>query len=299
MKFTLNGIIPAMVTPFKKGGEKIDFDRACALAERLAKTGVHGLFVNGTTGEGMLMTLDERKTLLEELIAAVGKRTKIIAHTGCLDTAGVIELTRHARDAGADAVAVVTPGFYSYDDDALYRHFAHVAKKADGIPILAYNIPRSAINVLSPKLIIRLSEIDSIVGLKDSQGDLIKMADVVAGVPKDFNVINGSDPLMLQAYLTGANGSVSATANVVPKLILSIYDNFIKGNIKKAQTQQQKLHGVRTMIALGNGPGRYKEALRLTGFDAGYVRMPGREPSRKEKRDMAEAFDRYGVGALS
>lgn len=298
MKFTLNGVIPAMITPFKKGGEEIDFDRACALAERLVKTGVHGLFVGGTTGEGMLMTLDERKVLLEEIIAAVGKRSKIIAHTGCLDTAGVIELTRHARDAGADAVAVVAPGFYSYDDDALYHHYVHIAKQADGIPILAYNIPRSAINVLSPKLIIRLSAADSIVGVKDSQGDLIKMADVIAGAPIGFNVINGSDPLTIQSYLTGANGSVSATANVAPKVILSIYDNFKKGNIKKAQTQQKRLHDVRTMIALGQGPGRYKEALRLAGFDAGYVRLPGREPTRTEKRAIAEAFERYNVGAL-
>lgn len=298
MKFTLNGITPAMLTPFKKGGEKIDFDKACALAERLAKTGVHGLFINGTTGEGMLMTLDERKEVLEELIAAVGKKVKIIAHTGCLDTAGTIELTCHARDAGASAVAVVTPGFFAYDDDALYRHFAHVAKKADGIPILAYNIPQCAINVLSPKLIIRLSEIDSIVGLKDSKGDLTQMADVIAGVPKGFNVINGSDPLTLQSYITGANGSVSATSNVVPKLFLSIYDNFQKGNIKKAAALQRKVHGVRTMVACGKGPGRYKEALRLAGFDAGYVRMPGREPSQKEKRAMAEAFERYNVGAL-
>ena len=108
MPFIQGGVIPALLTPFTKGGKHVDYEKGAGLAGFLADKGVHGLFVAGTTGEGMLMTLDERKRLLETVVKAVGKRVDVIAHTGCLDTASTIELTCHAAQAGARAAGICT-----------------------------------------------------------------------------------------------------------------------------------------------------------------------------------------------
>ena len=109
MSFIQGGVIPALLTPFTEGGKEVDFERAAGLAEFLADKGVNGLFVAGTTGEGMLMSLDERKQLLEIVVKAVGTRVDVIAHTGCMDTASTIDLTCHAAQAGAKAAAVPEP----------------------------------------------------------------------------------------------------------------------------------------------------------------------------------------------
>ena len=153
----LEGVYPALLTPFTKGGTKVAYERACGLAERLAKQGVHGLFVCGTTGEGPLMTLDERKQTLQEVVNAVGKKVKVIAHTGCFDTASAIELTRHAQKIGAAAAGVVTPGFYTFDDTCIYNHFKSVADSVKGFPVLLYNIPGCVKNVIKPALVHRLA----------------------------------------------------------------------------------------------------------------------------------------------
>ncbi|MFM1920021.1 MAG: hypothetical protein RLZZ303_1655, partial [Candidatus Hydrogenedentota bacterium] len=127
MRFKLEGIVAAMVTPFTKNGDYVDFDKIGGVAEGVLRMGAHGLFVCGTTGEGMLMTAEERKTVLEEVVASVGSsKAKIIAHSGAMDTATTIELTVHAAECGADASAVVTPPFYPFDDKAIEQHFSAV-----------------------------------------------------------------------------------------------------------------------------------------------------------------------------
>ena len=133
MPFIQGGVIPALLTPFTKSGKQVDHEKAAGLARFLADKGVHGLFVAGTTGEGMLMTLEERKQLLETVIKAVGDRVDVIAHTGCLDTASTINLTCHAAQAGAKAAGVVAPGFYGYDNMSLALHYRAVAQAAKGL----------------------------------------------------------------------------------------------------------------------------------------------------------------------
>ena len=296
MKFHLEGVIPALLTPFTKNGKLVDYEKAGALAARLAGQGVHGLFPGGTTGEGMLMTLDERKRLIETVVAAAGKRLKVIAHTGCLDTASTIELTRHAMESGAAAAGVVTPGFYAYDDAALTAHYGAVANAAKGFPILLYNIPGCARNWLSPALICSLAQrFENITGMKDSSGDMSALTRILASVPKGFNVINGVDEYSFQALVAGANGSVSSTANVVPELFLNIFNSVRKGDLKKAWEAQVKLAQACSSFQYGRMVAYYKEGLRLRGFDTGAVRPPQRELTAIEKRTFAKALERSGL----
>ena len=296
MNFHIEGVVPALLTPFTKNGERVDYDKACALAERLAKQGVSALFPCGTTGEGFLMTLAERKKIIEEVIGAVRKRVKIIVHAGCLDTASTIELARHAMNAGAVAAGVVTPWFYTFDDASLARHFKTVAKAVKGFPIFLYNIPGCAKNVISPDLVIRLAnEVDNIIGLKDSGGQIQNLTRVLDAAPKGFNVLNGVDEYTFQALVSGANGSVSSTANVAPELFLNVMNPVKKGDLKAARAAQSKLNQACCIFQYGRMVAYYKKGLRLRGFDPGYVRPPQRELTSAEKKDFAKALQAAGI----
>lgn len=296
MQLKLSGILPALVTPFTRGGGNVDYERACAFASTLADRGVDGLFVCGSTGEGLLMTLEERKQLAEEIIGAVGKRVRVVVQTGCLDTAGTIALTRHAGDAGAIATAVYAPSLYKYDDRALFAHFQRVAKAAPEVPLFLYNIPQFTGNALSPTLVCDLArKVDSVVGIKDSSGELAYLSRVSATAPKGFVTLNGADELSFQAYLSGAAGSVSMMANVVPELFISILRCVKDGNLKRALKDQRRL--VEAKIAVGNGQllAALKEAIRLQGYDVGYVRPPHRELGPTEKRNLVKGLEKIGL----
>jgi dihydrodipicolinate synthase/N-acetylneuraminate lyase len=291
MRFRTKGVFPAMLTPFTKKGD-VDYDKAGELALYLAKKKVHGLFVAGTTGEGLLMTPEERKQLLEVVVAAVGKRVDVIAHTGCLDFATTVDLTRHAREAGAKAAGVVTPGFYGYDDASLYRYYKTVAAAVKGFPVLLYNLPSCAKNVLSANLIVRLAtDIDNIAGLKDSSGDLSALSDVVNNAPKGFVVINGVDDHSYLSKMAGVDGFVASGLNVVPELFLSIYNNVNKGKLKAAQKAQAKLNKAAALLQYGRMVAFYKEGMRLRGFDPGYVRIPQRELTGAERKAFQKGME--------
>lgn len=296
MNLQLRGLFPAMLTPFTRGGARVDFDKAIGLAERLASQGCAGLFPCGTTGEGMLMTLEERKELVARLVQAMGKKLKVIPHTGCLDTASTIELTRHARDIGAAAAGIITPGFYTLDPESITQHYKAVAKAVPGFPILLYNLPSCAKNELTPALIGELaSSIDEVVGIKDSGGNMVNCINMMDRVLKSFIYINGADEFTYQAIMTGAVGTVSSTSNTVPEVFLSIYEAAGKGDHAKALKQQFKLNRLCAIFGGGRWVAMYKEGLRLRGFDAGYVRSPQRELTAAEKKKLAQGLEQEGI----
>lgn len=298
MEFRLEGVIPALLTPFTAGGAEVDYDKVRGLVSHLARQGVHGVFPCGTTGEGMLMSVAERKKVIEEVVAEAAGRIKVIAHTGSFDTATTIELTRHAQEAGAYAAGIVTPGFYGYDNAALTAHFKAIVAAVPGFPILLYNIPGCARNNLSPDLITTLArEVDTIVGMKDSSGNMGALSTVLASKPADFTVINGVDEYSFQALMAGAKGSVSSTANVIPEVFLSIFHNVRSGNLEAAWESQVKLCKACHLFHYGAMVAYYKEGLRLRGFDPGYVRGPQRELTPEEKSAFAKAVEAAGLFA--
>lgn len=296
MKFKVQGIISAMVTPFTKGGEFVDFDKVGPMAQRMVKMGASGLFPCGTTGEGMLMSSDERKAVLEEVVEAVGKTAKVIAHTGTMELASTIELTRHAQEAGACAAGVVAPFFYSYDETALYQYYAAVAKAVPNFPVLLYNIPGCAKNVLTPALVKRLADgFENIVGIKDSSGNMIALVEMLADADKKFSVINGVDDYGLQGFMSGCPAAVSGTSNVILDIYVAVLRAFERGDFKKAREKQGLLSKGAKALEYGSKASIFKEGLRLRGFDAGYVRPPQRELSAEEKKNLAKRLEAIGI----
>jgi dihydrodipicolinate synthase/N-acetylneuraminate lyase len=296
MKIKLRGIMAAMVTPFTKGGENVDYDKIGPLGNRILSQGAHGLFPCGTTSEGMLMSAEERKETLEEVVRTAPKKTPIIAHTGCLDYATTLELTRHARDNGATAASIVAPGYYLYDDAGLFQYYRNLARAVDGFPILLYNIPACARNVLSPELVLRLAESEeNIVGIKDSSGVMTGLTRLIGNAPENFHVICGTDDYGFQAILAGCPALVSGLSNVVCEIYASVYENIQKKNLKKAWEDQIRLERAARIFKYGQNLASFKEGLRLRGFDAGYVRPPQRDLTAAEKRQLKKDMQELGV----
>jgi len=296
MKFKIKGVIAAMVTPFTKNGDQVDFEKVGPLVDYFVKQGIHGLFPCGTTGEGMLMSPDERMNMLEEVVRAAKKKVTVIAHTGALDTPTSIALTRHAQEAGADAAAVVAPGYYAYDDQSLAQFYKSIAKACPDFPVLLYNIPGCARNALSADLILRLAEeVPNIVGIKDSSGSMPLLTRLFGAAPKDFTIVNGTDDYAFQAFASGGTSAVSGPANAVPDLYLGVYNEFMKGRMQSAWRYQVRLENAARIFQYGRLVAAFKEGMRLRGIDPGHVRPPQRELSAAEKKALAKALETAGI----
>jgi len=274
MDFKLNGIIVPMVTPFDDDGN-IDTNAVAPLVEYLVAAGVAGLFPSGTTGEGFLLTGDERRQLAEAVIAAAAGRVPVIVHTGTPTTAETLALTQHAQAAGAQAVAILPPYVYQHSDEALKRHYLTVAQQVPDLPIFLYNFPAISHNTLSTALILALrAEAPNIVGMKDSSGSLEALTQVVAATKGDFNAINGGDGQALMALAMGFDGCVSGNANVVPELMVALYQAVTAGDLSAARPLQQQLNQVRAILGDGGNLSLFKGMLARRGVPVGDVRPP-------------------------
>ena len=206
----------------------------------------------------------------------------VYAGTAAVSTRESIQLTQAAEKAGVDAVSVLTPYFISPNEDELYAHFKAIAE-ATSLPIVLYTNPDRTGVAISPGLITRLAQVENIVGIKDSSGDIQLTTQYIQQTPDDFAILMGRDTLIYIGLLIGAKGAIAATGNVVPGLVAQIYDRFIAGDTVGAQEAQEALAPLRMAFAWGTFPVVIKEALDLIGFEAGPARMPV-GPMREDQR---------------
>jgi len=284
--FDVKGVICPMVTPFGEE-HRVDFGSARRVVDFLLSKGIAALMVAGTTGEGMLLSLAERKALCEVVVAQAAGRAAVIAHTGCMGTADTVDLTRHAASVGATAASAIVPYFFSYDDDSLFDHFLSVAEAVPDFPVLIYAFPGNAKNDVSPRLLGRLlGAAPNIVGMKVSNPDLLRLQEYREVGGEGFAVFCGVDGLMLPALALGARGQVSGNANVFPEIFCRLYDAFVAGNVEGARKQQRLISRVRWLLRDGLHPAYFKAGLRLRGVPAGYVRPPMRELVAEELEEL-------------
>jgi len=284
----LSGVICPLVTPFdeRNSGELVEF---------LIGHGIHGLMVGGTTSEGMLLSVEERKALTEFMIKQVGGRIPIIVHTGCINTADTIELTLHAAAAGATAVSVILPYYFALDDESLFLHFVSVAKAVPDSPLFIYTFPGNAKNDLSPELLKRLRDaVPNIVGVKSSNPLLTRFQEYLTVGGDGFLAFNGVDGLMLPALAMGASGQISGNSNVFPE-VFRLYDAFQAGDLKRARSQQALVDRIRFVLEDGLHPAYFKAALALRGISVGRVRAPMRELSKQELAELEQDLRAFGL----
>jgi 4-hydroxy-tetrahydrodipicolinate synthase len=250
----------------------------------------------GTTSEGMLQSLDERKAVTEFVVQTVKGRVPVVAHAGCIDTASTIELAVHARDAGADLVSAITPFFHGLNDESIYRHYLAVANAVAGFPILLYAYPGNAKNNISPQVVRQLVETTSnVVGIKSSNDDLVIFQEYVAAGGEGFLPISGVDELMVAGLALGSVGQVSGNANSFPEPFVALFQAYQDEDFQRAIQLQKLVTGIVNVHHAGATPAYYKASLKLRGLPAGRVRLPMRELSPEEFEEVKMGFEELGL----
>ena len=284
----IEGVICPMVTPFDEKN-RVDLESARCVADFLLSKGVAALMVAGTTGEGMLLSLVERKALCEAVVDQAAGRVPVIAQTGCISTADTIDLTRHAASVGATAVSVIVPYFFTFDDDALFAHFVSVANAVPDLAIFLYAFPGNAKNDISGPLAERLiTAAPNIVGIKSSNPNLFRLQEYLQVGGEQFLTFCGVDGLMLPALVLGTKAQVSGNANVCPEIFCALYDAFAAGHMERARSLQHVVHRIRTVLRDGITPAYFKAGLAIRGVPAGYVRPPMREITPEQQRHIEQ-----------
>jgi len=266
------GIVPALVTPFTPE-EELNLAAFRTLIRHVLSAGVHGVFVSGTTGEFYALSIDEKRALFEAAMDEAGDVVPVYAGTGGVTTREAVRLTRMAESIGIDAVSILTPMFIHPSDDELYEHYKTLAESVS-IPVILYANPSRTGVDLSPRLVSRLARIENIVGIKDSSGDLTQTMAYVSSSDPGFSVLAGKDSLIYATLCCGGSGAVAATANIVPSLVVRIYETFVAGEHKAARQAQMQLAPLREAFRLGTFPQVLKEAVGMIGIDVGPARAP-------------------------
>ncbi|MCX8116662.1 MAG: 4-hydroxy-tetrahydrodipicolinate synthase [Desulfobacterota bacterium] len=293
MDFQPKGIIPAMVTPITKDG-KLNESALRRLTNYLIEGGVHGLFPVGSQGEFYALTFEEKKRIIEIVVDETRGRVPVYAGTGAITTREAVALTQMAEAAGVQAVSVLTPFFIKPNEAELMDFYSSIAKSTR-LPVLLYNNPaRTNVN-LSADFVVRASQIENIVGIKDSSGDLTLTAEYIRRTDEKFSVLAGRDTLIYGTLCYGGKGAIAATANVAPKIIVEIYEAFLAGDHRRALAAQYRLAPLRLAFDLGTFPVVIKEALNLIGIEAGVGIPPVGEISPKAKEELKEILKKMGL----
>lgn len=287
------GIIPAMVTPLTREDE-LNENALRRLTNFLVENGVHGVFATGSQGEFWAFSAKEKQRTWEIVVEETNGRVPVYVGTAAVTTREAIALTQAAEQVGADAVSVLTPFFINPNVDELYEHYRAIAASTK-LPVLLYTNPDRTGVKISSALLSRLAQIDNIVGLKDSSGDLTLAQEYLSSVPADFSLVMGRDTLIFSGLLHGAKGAIAATANVVPALVVKIYDRLQKGDIEGARKAQEDLAPLRLAFTWGTFPVVIKEALDLVGMEGGPCRAPVGPMTAAQRERLKKLLTELGL----
>ena len=289
------GILPALVTPFTDDGKTVDEERLRNLVNHCIELGVHGVVPCGTTGEFVNMTTEEKQFTIKTVVDQVNGRVKVVAGTGASGTDQALEMTKYAKDVGADAVLIVTPFYLKPADRGIYEHFDTIASEVD-MPIILYNIPQCTGLPLPWQMVEDLAQISNIVGVKDSSGQLSFILAVLEKVRDKINVLCGHDEVVVAGLAAGCSGAILASANVIPDVWVQIYNHINKSELQQARELQYKVQKIARIIA-GSGAVGTKEALNMMKIKVGPVRKPlsvGGELTYEAREELRLDLEKIG-----
>ncbi|GFM64465.1 4-hydroxy-tetrahydrodipicolinate synthase [Pseudomonas cichorii] len=272
MAMQFRGIIPALVTPFTDD-QQLDEQALRGLIENLLQAGVHGLFVLGTNGEFFTLSESEKLKIARITVEAAAGRVPVVVGTGAFATHEVIELNKKMIDVGADALSIITPYFNAISQSELIKHYAAIADASE-LPLMMYNIPAKTGMSIGIGAVATLSQHPKIKGIKDSAGNFDALVQMMKYRSDDFAVFAGTDSLIYWNLLAGGDGAIAATANAVPDVVMSIWNNFQSGNHEAARAAQEALRPLRDAFALGTMPVVLKTATQLLNVPVGPCRAP-------------------------
>lgn len=267
----LEGIIPPLITPFDKKGN-VDLKSLENIIEFI-KDYIHGVFLCGTYGQGPLMSIEEKKSIVKKTTSILNKSKKIVVHVGSSNPHDSYELAKYAEDLGVDAIASVPPFYYRYNEESIIHYFEELVSKVN-IPVYVYNNPPRVGYPVTPSLLKRLYEV-GVRGIKDSSFDLINYTIFKLNTSDDFDVVIGTEALILPGYVLGARAFIAGMSNYFPELVYQLYEACREGDYKKAGELQYRINKIRhelhelyQIIPLSYA------ILKLRGVDAGFPRKP-------------------------
>ncbi|RMM86354.1 alcohol dehydrogenase [Pseudomonas savastanoi pv. glycinea] len=272
MAMQFRGIIPALVTPFT-ADQQLDEQALRNLIENLLNAGVHGLFVLGTNGEFFTLSESEKLKIARITVEAAAGRVPVVVGTGAFATHEVIEMNKKMIDVGADALSIITPYFNAISQSELIKHYTAIADASE-LPLMMYNIPAKTGMSIGIGAVATLSQHPQIKGIKDSAGNFDALVQMMQYRSDDFAVFAGTDSLIYWNLLAGGDGAIAATANAVPEVVMSIWNNFQSGNHEAARAAQEALRPLRDAFALGTMPVVLKTATQLLNVPVGPCRAP-------------------------
>ena len=289
----LGRLLTAMVTPFNEEG-KVNYEQAKRLALALLNSGSDGLVLSGTTGECPTLTREEELCLFAEVKSAIGERGTIIAGTGSNNTAEALEATMGAEKIGVDACLLVVPYYNKPTQEGLYQHFKTIAQSTK-LPCILYNVPSRTVTSLSADTVIRLSQIDNIIGVKEASGNLDEISKIISGTGDDFLIWSGNDSDTLPILALGGYGVVSVVSHLVGNQIKEMVSCIVNGKIDEAASIHRRLLPLVNALFIVSNPIPIKYALNHIGFHVGKPRLPLTEPDEKSATFIKDTLKNYQI----
>jgi 4-hydroxy-tetrahydrodipicolinate synthase len=284
----LGPILTAMVTPFDDRGA-VNEPAARDLMRHLVDHGSDGVVIAGTTGEGATLDDEEKLGLFEAAVDELGDRAAVVAGTGSNDTAHSVRLTREAAVRGVDAMLVVTPYYNKPNERGLRAHFAACAEAAGDVPVILYNIPgRSVIN-LDADLLIELSHIENVIGVKQANADMEAARRIVE--ESELALLAGDDNLLCPFAEIGGAGGITVSSHLAGERMREIFEAAAGGDTERARSLDGELHDLYSTLFIAPPPATVKAALGELGFDLGGVRLPLVEVDEAELAELRRMLD--------
>ena len=290
----IQGSIVAIVTPMFEDGS-VDWKGLEKLVEWHIAQGTNSIVAVGTTGEASTLSLAEHKQVIKEIVRVANKRIPIIAGTGANSTHEAIELTKEAKELGADAALLVTPYYNKPTQEGLYQHYKAIAEAVD-FPQILYNVPgRTGVDMLN-ETVIRLADIPQIIGIKDATGDVPRGQALIEGLRgKEMTVYSGDDATAYQLIALGALGNISVTANVAPKEMSQICAAAISGDAERAEALNNEIANLHNILFCESNPIPVKWALHEMGLIGTGIRLPLTPLAEQYRTPLREALNASGV----
>ncbi len=286
------GVFVAIVTPFKNG--KIDEEALRGLIDFQIAGGVDGIVPCGTTGESATLNHEEHDQVIRIAVDACKGKASVLAGTGSNSTQEAIQLSRNAKNAGADGLLQITPYYNKPNQEGLYHHFSSIADAVD-LPIVLYNVPsRTSVNMV-PETVVRLAKIEKIVGIKEASGSLQAISKIIDNCGKDFTVLSGDDPLLWPILAIGGKGVISVTANILPAKVAALCKAAAIGDIAEARSLHYELMDINDSLFIDTNPIPVKAALHLMGKIENELRGPLIELSKDTLERLKKAMACHGL----
>ena len=284
-----SGIFPALTTPFAGDGSVSLTDLKHNI-QQYNRTGVAGYVVIGSTGESVLLSKAEVDAVLVAVKETASRDKKLIAGTGAESTAETIERTKRAAELGYDAALVKTPYYYkpAYKPEVYFQHYRRVAD-ASPIPVLLYSVPQFTGVALEPPEVAKLAEHPNIVGIKESSGNVLRVAEIIAGVSPDFQVLVGSAASVYPSIAVGARGAILALASALPEMCVALYDLIRQDQHEKARELHTVVLRASKLVVSEGGIAGVKYVMDQRGYRGGVPRLP-LLPLHDEQKKRLNAF---------